>query len=155
MPSVRWVSRELIRLFTKNTAHATTNVTATRRILDHREGLVDKIVLTTATKSTLHIHASLMSAASRQSPELDQIVQPELRSLARHGHDGISGHQAGPSRRQRGDVAVNGSVEHTVFAPVRAPDHQLDFLTALRMERMRDPDRWGHLLGAGCIRYVG
>ena len=109
-------------------------------------------VLTNAAKSTLHIRASARPPPRHDRGELGQILHSKLRPLARYGHDKIIGHQAGPSRRQRREMTTSRSVEHAIFAPVWAPDHYIDFLTTQRMERMRDPDRLGHWLGASCSR---
>ena len=126
-----------------------------RRSADRNERVIGENDLTHAAKSALHIRAPFLTQLRHERGQIDQILQSEPRPLAPHHHERIIRHQAGPSRRQRREVAMNGSVEHAIFAPVRAPDHHHDFLTMLRMERMRDPDRRGHLLGAGCSRNVG
>ena len=47
-------------------------------------------------------------------------------------------------------MAVDRPVEDAVFAPALTSPDDLDFLAALRMERMRDVDGTGQLPGAGC-----
>jgi len=42
-----------------------------------------------------------------------------------------------------------------MLAPLLPIGYRRDFLPALRMERMRNPDWSGHLLGAGCSLFVG
>jgi len=51
-------------------------------------------------------------------------------------------------------MAVSRPVEDPIFAPAPASDDQLDFLAALRVERMRDVDGTAQLPGAGCSRFV-
>jgi len=47
-------------------------------------------------------------------------------------------------------MPVSGPVEDTTLTPLRALYDQREWLAALRMKRMRDPDGTGHLLGARC-----
>jgi len=51
-------------------------------------------------------------------------------------------------------MALARSVIDPILTPLYALDENLDLLTALRMERMRDPDRRGQLLGARSSTFI-
>jgi len=52
-------------------------------------------------------------------------------------------------------MSASRAVENPVLAPVGAFRDGDDFLATLWMERVRDPHRTGHLLGAGSSPFVG
>ena len=151
MPMRCLVSRRFIHVAVDLTTHRSSNTT---RVIRPTRPIAGKNALTFAAKFALRICSSLRPLPRHDRSEIEQILESEPRRLCRRGHDGIIGDQAGPSRRQRREVTMSRSVEHAIFAPVRAPDHYVNFLTTLWMERMRDPDRRGHVPGGGCNRYV-
>jgi hypothetical protein len=151
MPIIGFVSRRFIHVSVDIMTNMSSNTT---RIVRPTRPIAGKNALTFATNFALRICSSLRPLPRHDRSEIEQILESEPRRLCRRGHDGIIGDQAGPSCRQRREVTMSRSVEHAIFAPVRAPDHHVNFLTTLRMERMRDPDRRGHVPGAGCSRYV-
>jgi len=151
MPLIRFVSRRFIHVAMDPTTHISS---ITTRAVRPTRPIAGKNALTFAANLALRICSSLRPLPRHDRSEIEQILESEPRRLCRRGHDGIIGDQAGPSRRQRREVTMSRSVEHAIFAPVWAPDHHVNFLTTLRMERMRDPDRRGHVPGGGCSRYV-
>jgi hypothetical protein len=129
MPMTCFVSRRFIHVAMDLTTQISSNTT---RVVRPTRPITGKNALTFAATFALRICSSLRLLPRYDRCEIEQILESEPRRLCHRGHDGIIWDQAGPSCRQRREVTMSRSVEHAIFAPVRAPDHHVNFL-ALRV----------------------
>ena len=125
------------------------------KVRNFRKSLSAKLALRLRRNMPYTVPAGSWPQPRHQRDELDQVVDAEPRSPAAEDDDRVDRHQARPACGKRGSMPLGRSVEDPIFPPLRSPSDELDLPAAVRMERVGDPNRLGHRLGAGCSAFDG
>ena len=85
-----------------------------------------------------------------QRREIDQILDPKTTPTGRHGDKQVLRHNTRPASGQRCQVSGGIAVVDPVFTPIVPVNDEVEHLSKLRMERMRDSNGFCYILGATC-----
>ena len=87
------------------------------------------------------------SQLPHQRGQDDEVREAQPRASRRRDHKRVLGRDARPASRKRPQVSVAVAVENAILTPVVPALHEIEYLPALWMKRVRDADRRGHFPG--------